>query len=81
VYWIQDTKYSLIRAEATSDTEKLNIAGVRSEYKFKFLMSEVSNWQNLEQQGGGVVVFLQSLIISVWSFWLRSCKVYWKCCS
>jgi hypothetical protein len=35
VYWIQDTNYSLIRAEATADIEKPNIAVGKSEYKFK----------------------------------------------
>jgi hypothetical protein len=35
VFRIQDTNYSLIRAEATEDIEKPNIAGGKSEYKFK----------------------------------------------
>jgi len=35
VYWIQDTNYSLIRPEAEADIENPNIAGGKSEYKFK----------------------------------------------
>jgi len=35
VYWIQDSNYSLIRAEAAANFKKPNIAGGKSEYKLK----------------------------------------------
>jgi hypothetical protein len=66
VHWIQDTNYSLIRAEATADIEKIQISRVANpNTNSKVLMFKISNWQNREER---VLVLLELLIASGWSF-------------